>query len=51
MDHENIEVDEEIKKLNPIYISVKKNINLDSLVNEVKKNLENKFINNRYFYY
>ena len=44
MDHENIEVDEEIKKLNPIYISVKKNINLDSLVNEVKKNLENKFI-------
>ena len=44
MDHENIEVDEEIKKLNPIYISVKKNINLDSLVIEVKKNLENKFI-------
>ena len=44
MDHENIEVDEEIKKLNPLYISVKKNINLDSLVNEVKKNLENKFI-------
>ena len=44
MDHENIEVDEEINKLNPIYISIKKNINLDSLVNEVKKNLENKFI-------
>ena len=44
MDHGNIEVDEEIKKLNPIYISVKKNINLDSLVNEIKRNLENKFM-------
>ena len=44
MDQEVVEVDEDIKKLNPIYISVKKNINLDSLVNEVKKNLENKFI-------
>ena len=44
MDNEDLEVDQEIKKLNPIYISVKKNINLDSLVNEVKKNLENKFI-------
>ena len=44
MDNEDLEVDQEIKNLNPIYISVKKNINLDSLVNEVKKNLENKFI-------
>ena len=44
MDNEDLEVDQEIKKLSPIYISVKKNINLDSLVNEVKKNLENKFI-------
>jgi len=44
MDHEKIEVDEEIKKLNPLYISVKKNINLNSLVNEVKKNLANKFV-------
>ena len=44
MDNEDLEVDQEIKNLNPIYISVKKNINLDSLVNEIKKNLENKFI-------
>ena len=44
MDQGNIEVDEEIHKLNPIYISVKKKINLDILVNEIKKNLENKFI-------
>ena len=46
MDNEDLEVDQEIKNLNPIYISVKKNINLDSLVNEIKKNLENKFISN-----
>ena len=44
MDREDLEVNEEIKKLNPLYISVKKNINLDSLVTEIKKNLENKFI-------
>ena len=44
MDNEDLEVDQEIKNLNPIYISVKKKINLDSLVNEIKKNLENKFI-------
>ena len=44
MDREDLEVNEEIKKLNPVYISVKKNINLDSLVAEIKKNLENKFI-------
>ena len=44
MDHEDIEVNEEIKKFNPFYISVKKNKNLDSLVNKLKKNLENKFI-------
>ena len=44
MDREDLKVNEEIKKLNPVYISVKKNINLDSLVAEIKKNLENKFI-------
>ena len=44
MDREDLEVNEEIKKLDPVYISVKKNINLDSLVAEIKKNLENKFI-------
>ena len=44
MDREDLKVNEEIEKLNPVYISVKKNINLDSLVAEVKKNLENKFI-------
>ena len=44
MDNKDLEVDQEIKNLNPIYISVKKNINLDTLVNEIKKNLENKFI-------
>ena len=44
MDNKDLEVDQEIKNLNPIYISVKNNINLDTLVNEIKKNLENKFI-------
>ena len=44
MDDEDTEVNKDIKKLNPIFISVKKNKNLDSLVKEVKKNLENKFI-------
>ena len=44
MDDEDTEVNKDIKKLNPIFISVKKNKNLDSLVKEVKKILENKFI-------
>ena len=44
IDDEDTEVNKDIKKLNPIFISVKKNKNLDSLVKEVKKNLENKFI-------
>jgi len=44
MDDEDTEVNKDIKKQNPIFISVKKNKNLDSLVKEVKKILENKFI-------
>ena len=37
-------IDEEIRKLNPISISVKENKNIDLLINEIKKKLENKFI-------
>ena len=37
-------IDEEIRKLNPISISVKENKNIDSLINEIKKKLKNKFI-------
>jgi len=44
MDDEDTEVNKDIRKQNPIFISVKKNKNLDSLVKEVKKILENKFI-------
>ena len=35
----------EFKKYNPIYISIKKEKNLDQLISVIKKKLENKFIN------
>ena len=38
------QISNEIKKYDPIYISVKEEINLDKLINLIKKNLKNKFI-------
>tara|TARA_B100000131_G_scaffold47256_1_gene41888 strand:- start:1024 stop:2355 length:1332 start_codon:yes stop_codon:yes gene_type:complete len=35
----------EFKKFNPIYISIKKEKNLDQLINAIKKRLKNQFIN------
>ena len=37
-------IDQEIKKHNPIYISIKEEKNLDKLINLIKGNLKNKFI-------
>ena len=37
-------INDQIRKLNPIFISVKENKNIDLLINEIKKRLENKFI-------
>ncbi len=44
LDNINDKINEEIRKLNPISISVKENKNIDLLINEIKKKLENKFI-------
>ena len=38
------QISNEIKKYDPIYISVKEEINLDKLINLIKENLKNKFI-------
>jgi len=38
------ELDKEIKKYNPIYISIKDEKNLDTLISLIKKKLKNKFI-------
>ncbi len=38
-------LDEKIKKYNPIYLSIKEEKNLDVLIDLIKKNLKNKFIN------
>ena len=43
-------VSSELKKYNPINISIKDNINIDKLVNQIKKNLKNKFINSEDIY-
>ena len=40
----NKNVRSSVRKLNPISISVKENKNIDLLINEIKKKLENKFI-------
>tara|TARA_Y100000590_G_scaffold381670_1_gene450995 strand:+ start:1932 stop:3263 length:1332 start_codon:yes stop_codon:yes gene_type:complete len=37
-------IDDQIKKYNPIYLSIKEEKNLDTLINSIKENLENKFI-------
>tara|TARA_B100002019_G_scaffold151379_1_gene130364 strand:+ start:2340 stop:3671 length:1332 start_codon:yes stop_codon:yes gene_type:complete len=44
LDNINDKINEEIRKLNPISISVKENKNIDLLINKIKKKLENKFI-------
>ncbi len=44
LDNIDGKLNEEIRKLNPISISVKENTNIDLLINEIKKKLENKFI-------
>ena len=38
------QISNEIKKHDPIYISIKEEKNLDKLINSIKKNLKNKFI-------
>ena len=38
------EIDPEIKKLNHVLISIKKNLNIDKLILKIKNNLKNKFI-------
>ena len=44
------EISNEIKKYDPIYISVKEEINLDKLINLIKQNLKNKFISSKDIY-
>ena len=44
VDNINNKINEEIRKLNPIFISVKESKNIDLLINEIKKELKNKFI-------
>ena len=44
------EISDEIKKYDPIYISVKEEINLDKLINLIKQNLKNKFISSEDIY-
>ena len=44
LDNIDDRINEEIRKLNPITISVKENKNIDLLINEIKKKLESKFI-------
>ena len=44
VDNINNKINEEIRKLNPISISVKESKNIDLLINEIKKKLKNKFI-------
>ena len=43
-------INEEIKKYNPIFISVKEEINLDKLINLIKESLKNKFISSKDIY-
>ena len=38
------DIDPEIKKLNHVLISIKKNLNIDELILKIKNNLKNKFI-------
>ena len=38
-------LNEQIKKYNPIYLSIKKEKNLDNLIIAIKEKLKNKFLN------
>jgi len=38
------DIDPEIKKLNYVLISIRKNLNIDELISKIKNNLKNKFI-------
>jgi tRNA modification GTPase len=38
------DIDPEIKKLNHVLISIRKNLNIDELISKIKNNLKNKFI-------
>ena len=44
------EISNEIEKYNPLFISVKKEKNLDQLINLIKENLKNKFISSEDIY-
>ena len=44
LDNIDDKINDEIRKLNPISISVKEKTNIDLLINKIKKKLENKFI-------
>ena len=43
IDLENYKLDTEIKKFNPVLISLKKETNINGLIDKIKTNLENKF--------
>ena len=43
IDLENYKFDTEIKKFNPVLISLKKETNINGLIDKIKTNLENKF--------
>ena len=44
------QINDEIKKYNPIYISIKEDKNLDTLMNNIKENLKNKFLSSKDIY-
>ncbi|MDC2976493.1 tRNA uridine-5-carboxymethylaminomethyl(34) synthesis GTPase MnmE [Candidatus Pelagibacter sp.] len=44
------QINYELKKYNPIYISIKEDKNLDTLINSIKENLKNKFVSPKDIY-
>ena len=44
------QINDQIKKFNPIYISIKEDQNLDTLINNIKENLKNKFVSSKDIY-
>ena len=44
------QINDEIKKYNPIYISIKEDKNLETLMNNIKENLKNKFVSSKDIY-
>ena len=44
------QINDEIKKFNPIYISIKEDKNLDTLIKNIKENLKNKFVSSKDIY-